>query len=85
MLLAADKVVGVMAIQSYEHERLYSRQDLALFSTIGSQVAAAIEKEVNARVLDGAAISCCNMPLADARAAGAAFVVVRDVEKDLSV
>ncbi len=46
-LLAADKVAGVMAIQSYEQENLYTQQDLALFSTIGTQVAAAIE---NARL-----------------------------------
>lgn len=52
-LLAADKVVGVMAIQSYEQENLYSRQDLALFSTIGSQVAAAIEKARLFQQLEG--------------------------------
>ncbi len=46
-LIAADKVVGVMAIQSYEQENLYSEQDLALFSTIAAQAAIAID---NARL-----------------------------------
>jgi len=43
-LIAADTVVGVMAIQNYEQERLYTDQDVFLFSLIGTQVAAAIEK-----------------------------------------
>lgn len=42
-LVAADFVVGVMAIGSYDHEDLYSEQDLAIFSTIGAQTAVAIE------------------------------------------
>ena len=46
-LIAADKVVGVMAIQSYEQEGLYDEQDLALFSTIAAQAAIAID---NARL-----------------------------------
>ncbi len=46
-LIAADKVVGVMAIQSYEKENLYSEQDLALFSTIAAQAAIAMD---NARL-----------------------------------
>jgi light-regulated signal transduction histidine kinase (bacteriophytochrome) len=41
-LTAADKVVGVMAIQSYEDENLYDEHALNLFSTISSQVAIAI-------------------------------------------
>lgn len=41
-LTAADKVVGVMAIQSYDYEDLFDNQALNLFSTIGSQVAVAI-------------------------------------------
>ena len=41
-LIAADKVVGVMAIQSYEQEQLYDEKDLALFSTIAAQVAIAV-------------------------------------------
>jgi GAF domain-containing protein len=48
-LLAADRLVGVMAIQSYEHENLYSDQDLALFATIAAQVANALE---NLRLLE---------------------------------
>ncbi len=46
-LLAADQVVGVMTIQSYERENCYDEQDLALFSTIAAQVAIAIR---NARL-----------------------------------
>jgi GAF domain-containing protein len=46
-LLAADTVVGVMTIQSYDQENCYDEQDLALFSTIASQVAVAIS---NARL-----------------------------------
>jgi signal transduction histidine kinase/tetratricopeptide (TPR) repeat protein len=41
-LTAADKVVGVMAIQSYESEFLFDDHALNLFSTISSQVAIAI-------------------------------------------
>ena len=41
-LLAANQVVGVMGIQSYEQEHLYSPQDLALFSTIAAQTGVAI-------------------------------------------
>jgi signal transduction histidine kinase/tetratricopeptide (TPR) repeat protein len=41
-LTTADKVVGVMAIQSYEDENLYDDHALNLFSTIGAQVAIAI-------------------------------------------
>jgi signal transduction histidine kinase/CheY-like chemotaxis protein len=46
-LVAADKVVGVMSIHSYDHDDLYSAQDLAIFSTIAAQAAIAIE---NARL-----------------------------------
>lgn len=46
-LIAADEVVGVMAIQSYAQENLYTEQDLGLFFTIGAQVAIAIR---NARL-----------------------------------
>ena len=48
-LVAADKVIGVMALQSYEHEFLYSEQDLALLYTIGAQAASAME---NLRLLE---------------------------------
>jgi len=41
-LIAADKVVGVMAIQSYENENLFDQHALNLFSTISSQVAIAV-------------------------------------------
>jgi signal transduction histidine kinase len=46
-LIANDRVVGVMAIQSYRQEDLYTDHDLAIFSTIGAQAAIAIE---NARL-----------------------------------
>ncbi len=46
-LLTADKIVGVMAIQSFEQKNLYGDEDLALFSTIATQAAGAIE---NARL-----------------------------------
>ncbi len=42
-LIAADEVVGVMAIQSYERENVYDEQDLSLFSTIAAQVASALD------------------------------------------
>ncbi|MBN2003324.1 MAG: GAF domain-containing protein [Anaerolineae bacterium] len=41
-LIAADQVVGAMGIQSYEQENMYTQADLALFSTIGAQIAGAI-------------------------------------------
>jgi GAF domain-containing protein/anti-anti-sigma regulatory factor len=41
-LIAADRVVGVMAVQSYEQEDLYDEHDLAVFSMIGAQVAPAL-------------------------------------------
>jgi len=41
-LTTADKVVGVMAIQSYEDENLYDHRAMNLFATIGAQVAIAI-------------------------------------------
>jgi|GEM_PF-2518726 len=41
-LTTGDNVVGVMAIQSYEHENLYDDHAMSLFSTISSQVAIAI-------------------------------------------
>ncbi len=41
-LIAADRVVGAMGIQSYEQENLYEQADLTLFSTIGAQIAGAI-------------------------------------------
>jgi transcriptional regulator with GAF, ATPase, and Fis domain/anti-anti-sigma regulatory factor len=47
--IAADKVVGMMAIQSYEQDDLYSEQDLILFSTVAAQVAPAL---ANMRLLE---------------------------------
>ena len=42
-LLAGDYIAGVINIQNYEIENLYTREDLALFTTIASQVAAAVK------------------------------------------
>lgn len=41
-LLAANEVLGVMAVQDYHQENAYGPDDLALFSTIGAQVAGAL-------------------------------------------
>lgn len=48
-LLSGDKVFGVMAIQSYERSYAYTEHDLALFMTIGAQLAVAME---NARLYE---------------------------------
>jgi GAF domain-containing protein len=48
-LNAAGRLVGVMVIQSYEQENLYDDQDLALFTTIASQAAVAVQ---NARLFE---------------------------------
>ncbi|OHD58377.1 MAG: hypothetical protein A2Y32_06365 [Spirochaetes bacterium GWF1_60_12] len=48
-LIAGDTVEGVMAIQSYDTEGLYSDDDLTLFLTIGTHVAIAIQ---NARLFN---------------------------------
>jgi GAF domain-containing protein/anti-anti-sigma regulatory factor len=48
-LIVADKVVGGMAIQSYEQRNLYDEQDEALFRTIAVQVASALN---NLRLLE---------------------------------
>lgn len=54
-LMAPDKVLGVMALQSYEQEHLYDEDDLALLSTIASQVAIAIQ---NARLFQQVTEAC---------------------------
>ncbi len=41
-LVAADRIVGVMAIQDYTRDRVYDEQDLALFSTLAAGTAAAV-------------------------------------------
>jgi len=41
-LVAADQVVGVMAIQNYEQENLYGEPEQAIFATISAQVAVAM-------------------------------------------
>ncbi len=46
-LIAADRPVGVMTVQSYDQENLYNGDDLALFTTIAAQVSVAIR---NARL-----------------------------------
>ena len=40
-----DKVIGVMAIQSYTNPNLYSERDIELLKFVSSQVAAAIERK----------------------------------------
>jgi GAF domain-containing protein len=42
-LIAAGRVVGVMAIQDYQQEVQYGDEDARLFSTIGAQIARALE------------------------------------------
>ncbi len=41
-MIAADQVVGVIAVQSYEREYVYSQDHLKLLSTIAAQAAAAV-------------------------------------------
>jgi GAF domain-containing protein/anti-anti-sigma regulatory factor len=48
-LTIADKVIGVMAIQSYDQENLYNERDVALFSTVAAQVAPTLD---NLRLLE---------------------------------
>jgi GAF domain-containing protein len=48
-LIAAGQVVGVMVVQSYSQENIYTPRDLALFSMIGNQAAIAIQ---NARLFE---------------------------------
>ncbi len=48
-LVAADKLVGVMAIQDYKEENLYGQEDQTLLSTIAAQVANTLE---NLRLLE---------------------------------
>ena len=48
-LIAAETLVGAMAVQSYEREHLYTPDDLELFSTIASQIAFSIQ---NSRLYD---------------------------------
>ncbi len=61
-LIARDRVVGVMGIQSYEQENLYGEHDLALFTTIAAQVAIAMENsrlfgELQTRLADLAVLN----------------------------
>ena len=42
-LIVGGNIIGVMGIQSYTQEGLYTEQDVALFSTISTQAAAAIQ------------------------------------------
>ncbi len=46
-LIAADKVIGVMSIQDYEHDAAYNDDDIQLLSTVANQAAQALE---NARL-----------------------------------
>jgi GAF domain-containing protein len=54
-MIAAGHIVGVIAIQSYEQENSYRKQDIELFSTLAAQAAIAIQnarlfQETQARV-----------------------------------
>jgi GAF domain-containing protein len=44
-MLIGDDVVGVITVQDLEYEHRYTEDDVALLSTIASQVAAAIQNE----------------------------------------
>lgn len=44
-LITAGRIVGVMAIENYEVENLFSASDVELLSTIANQVASAIEAQ----------------------------------------
>ncbi|HEY1012187.1 MAG TPA: GAF domain-containing protein, partial [Herpetosiphonaceae bacterium] len=46
-MIAADKVVGVMSVQNYDHDNAYTEDDVQLLSTVANQVAQALE---NARL-----------------------------------
>ncbi|HTP10601.1 MAG TPA: GAF domain-containing protein, partial [Anaerolineae bacterium] len=50
-LIVGGTIIGVMGIQSYEQEGLYAEHDMVLFSTVGTQAAAAIQ---NARLFQEA-------------------------------
>ncbi|CAG0926660.1 Nitrogen fixation regulatory protein [Thermoflexales bacterium] len=52
-LIVGGSIIGVMGIQSYEQEGLYNEQNVALFSTIGTQAATAIQ---NARLYQEASL-----------------------------
>jgi PAS domain S-box-containing protein len=44
-LQTPSKVIGVLVLQSYERENVYSEKDLKFLSSIGSQIAIAIERK----------------------------------------
>jgi signal transduction histidine kinase len=48
-LIVGDRVIGVMAVQSYDEENLYTQEDLEVFQNIALQTAVALE---NARLLE---------------------------------
>jgi PAS domain S-box-containing protein len=52
-LIVTGNITGVMGIQSYEREGLYDEHNVTLFSTIGTQAAAAIQ---NTRLLQEARV-----------------------------
>ncbi len=68
-LIVGGGVIGVMGIQSYAHERLYTEQDVTLFSTIGTQAAAAVQnahlfQEARLRASELAALNDLSQTLA---------------------
>lgn len=48
-LIAGNKVIGVMAVQSYDDENFYTQEDLEILQNIASQTAIALE---NARLME---------------------------------
>ncbi len=56
-LIASNEVVGVMGIESYAREDLYSEHDLAFFHAIAAQVANAVQ---NARLLSQFRVQAAN-------------------------
>jgi GAF domain-containing protein len=57
-LIVGGNTIGVMAIQSYEQEGLYTEHDVTLFSTIGTQAAGAIQ---NARLFQEARLRAAEL------------------------
>jgi len=77
-LVVSEKLVGVMAIQDYTQEYLYGESDVALFATIGAQVAGALD---NVRLLEEARRRAREMELINE--VGRAIASVLDLDEVL--